>query len=86
MLFALIGWMVILPPRAIYAGSLVVLVTVSFFLIGFMDNSSRKRKMGVLCWNIRGLNSEDKWKAIRSKVTECDCDIICLQETKREFF
>lgn len=51
-----------------------------------MDNSSGKRSVKVLCWNIRGLNSDDKWKAIRSKVNECNCDIICLQETKRELF
>jgi mannosylglycoprotein endo-beta-mannosidase len=51
-----------------------------------MNNSSSKRALKILCWNIRGINSESKWDAIRSKVTESKCDIICLQETKREFF
>jgi hypothetical protein len=37
-------------------------------------------------WNVRGLNATNKWSAIRSKVKESNCDIICHQETKREFF
>jgi exonuclease III len=35
---------------------------------------------------VRGLNSQDKWIGIRSKIIESNCDIICLQETKREVF
>jgi exonuclease III len=31
-------------------------------------------------------NSEGKWEAIQSKILESGCDILCLQETKREFF
>lgn len=27
-----------------------------------------------------------KWDAIRSKISDSNCDIICLQETKNEFF
>ena len=38
----------------------------------------------ILCWNVRGINSDKKWNAIRDKVVESNCDIICLQETKRE--
>jgi exonuclease III len=45
-----------------------------------------KRSWRILSWNIRGINSEGKWDAIRCKVAESGCDIICLQETKREFF
>lgn len=59
---------------------------VYFCNVVFMDNNTDKRLLKVLCWNIRGINSEDKWKAIKSKVNECNCDIICLQETKREAF
>jgi exonuclease III len=35
---------------------------------------------------VRGINSSSKWNAIRNKVQECSCDIICLQETKRDSF
>jgi exonuclease III len=34
----------------------------------------------------QGINSIQKWTAIRSKILESACDIICLQETKREVF
>jgi hypothetical protein len=37
-------------------------------------------------WNIRGINSEKKWSALSNKIDECGCDIICLQETKRQSF
>ena len=40
----------------------------------------------ILCWNIRGINSSDKWDAIRNKIEESNCSVICLQETKRENF
>jgi hypothetical protein len=46
----------------------------------------RGRQWKVLYWNIRGINSVNKWSAIRSKIRETSCDIICLQETKREIF
>lgn len=44
------------------------------------------RNWSVLCWNVRGVNSDKKWNAVRDRVTECGCDVICLQETKRETF
>jgi exonuclease III len=44
------------------------------------------RDWKLLCWNIRGINSTQKWKVIRSKILESSYDIICLQETKREIF
>lgn len=44
------------------------------------------RDLKVLCWNIRGLNSNKKWDSIRDKIVESQCDIICLQETKKELF
>ena len=37
-------------------------------------------------WNIRGINDKDKWLAIQNKIDETDCDLICIQETKRETF
>jgi exonuclease III len=35
---------------------------------------------------LRGFNSEKKWVALAIKIVESNCDIICLQETKRETF
>jgi exonuclease III len=40
------------------------------------------RKWRVLCWNLRGLNSEARQRAVRSKIEESNCSIISLQETK----
>jgi exonuclease III len=53
-----------------------------------MDQQNRVniRQLKVLCWNIRGINATNKWAAFRSKIKKCNCDIICIQETKREFF
>jgi exonuclease III len=51
-----------------------------------MNCSLHKHVWRVLCWNIRGINAEAKWNAIKSKINESACDIVCLQETKREFF
>ena len=51
-----------------------------------MDISSGFKLWKVLCWNVRGLNSEKKWDSIRDTIIESRCDIISLQETKREHF
>lgn len=51
-----------------------------------MTSNNQGRTWKILNWNIRGINSDAKWEAIRNKVAETQCDIICLQETKREFF
>jgi exonuclease III len=53
-----------------------------------MDTHNRQnsREYKILYHNIRGLNSEAKWHAIRNKIQEIGCDIVCLQETKRESF
>ena len=44
------------------------------------------RSWNILNWNIRGINTQDKWLAIRQKVEESAAGILCLQETKRENF
>lgn len=49
-------------------------------------NNSNNRSCQILCWNIRGINSNQKWLALREKIAETSCSIICLQETKREHF
>lgn len=48
-----------------------------------MDNN---RNIKILFWNIRGINSQFKWDALRDKISESSCHIICIQETKRECF
>jgi hypothetical protein len=40
----------------------------------------------ILDWNIRGINSQNRWDDIRQRINESNCNIICLQETKREYF
>jgi len=51
-----------------------------------MDNQLNSKFWKVLCWNVHGINSEKKWDSIRDKITESNCDILCIQETKRENF
>jgi len=51
-----------------------------------MDNRQSNRTWKILCWNIRGINAENKWDSIRNKITESNCDIINIQETKRSSF
>ena len=40
----------------------------------------------VLCWNVRGLNSEAKQLALSNAINSCGCAVICLQETKKPSF
>lgn len=39
-----------------------------------------------MTWNVRGINSAWKWDSIRNKITDGQCDIVCLQETKKDSF
>ena len=48
--------------------------------------SMNTRDWSILCWNIWGINRSDKWDAVRNKIEESSCSIICLQETKRQVF
>jgi len=56
----------------------------SFFSV--MDSNILLRSWNILCWNIRGINAEGKWESLRNKILESNCDIISIQETKREEF
>ena len=47
-----------------------------------MDN----RSWNILCWNIWGINAIAKCAVVRNKIEESSCPIICLRETKHEFF
>jgi len=51
-----------------------------------MDNRQSNRTWKILCWNIRGINAENKWDSLRNKITESNGDIISIQETKRSSF
>ena len=44
------------------------------------------RSWNILNWNVRGINSTARWNDIRRKIDESACNIITLQETKRELF
>ena len=57
-----------------------------FSIFDIMNHTNCKRNWVILSWNIRGINSEGKWDAIKTKILESKCDILCSQETKREFF
>ena len=48
--------------------------------------SAMNRSWNILNWNVRGINSSDKWLAISNKIEESQCSVICLPETKREVF
>jgi exonuclease III len=53
--------------------------------LGSIMHTKYYRKWKVLCWNVRGLNSEDRQREIRFKIEESQCANICLQETKCEY-
>ena len=44
--------------------------------------STQCRSWNVLCWNVRGLNSENRQRVVRQKIDESHCAIACLHETK----
>jgi hypothetical protein len=51
----------------------------AFYFSWFIMNTIHQtRKWKVLCWNVRGLNAKEKWEAIRDKISESGCDVICL--------
>ena len=56
-----------------------------FSMLFFMDNCYY-RNWNVLCWNVRGLNSEARQRDLRAKIEESRCSVLCLQETKCENF
>jgi hypothetical protein len=35
---------------------------------------------------VRGINAQWKWSAIRDKIIEAPCDVVCLHETKKDSF
>jgi exonuclease III len=49
-------------------------------------NLNSVRNWKVMTWNVRGLNSSWKWDPVKNKIADAQCDIVCLQETKKEMF
>jgi hypothetical protein len=47
-------------------------------------NQVSNRSWKLLSWNVRGINGNEKWDAIKEKITDSGYDIFCLQETKKE--
>lgn len=43
-----------------------------------------KQAWKVLNWNIRGINSPDKWLHIQNKIDESGCSMVCFQEINKE--
>jgi exonuclease III len=43
-------------------------------------------KLIILSWNVRGLNNSARRHEVKLMVNSCRPDIVCLQETKLDFF
>jgi hypothetical protein len=67
---------------ALYGVYAVVALNIGLYYSCIMD----LRCWLILSWNIRGMNFEDKCLALKNKVDESGCSIICLQETKKSHF
>ena len=57
-------------------------------LISMMNsrNAINYSDWSVLSFNVRGINAVAKGNGIHCAIRESNCDITCLQETKKEFF
>lgn len=44
------------------------------------------RKWNIINWNVRGINSQDRWDDLGLKIEESACNIMCFRETKKEIF
>ena len=49
-------------------------------------NATMSKNWSILNWNVRGINSSDKWLALSNKIEESGCAILTQQETKRDHF
>lgn len=68
------------------SGLVEVLLSPPKHLMKLVIKMTHNKSWKVINWNVRGLNSEKKWNSIRDKIVESRSDVICLQETKKEFF
>lgn len=51
---------------------------------GNTNGNQGNRNWNILNWNIRGLNADEKQRAVRAKIDESGSAIYCLQETKMQ--
>jgi exonuclease III len=51
-----------------------------------ISSQNLHRRLKILSHNIRGINSDIKWNSLRNNIMGINCDIICIQETKKESF
>lgn len=47
-------------------------------------NQTLTKNWNIMTWNVRGINSAWKWNPVKNKITDALCDVVCLQETKKE--
>lgn len=53
-----------------------------FCLVAIMSNT---RSWNIHVCNVRGIDTQAQWDAIRNKIVESASTIICLKETERDF-
>lgn len=53
---------------------------------GRTAGSKKQDPMKIITYNVRGLGRGVKWPAIRRMATKQNIDMLCIQETKKEFF
>ena len=53
----------------------ILLIPAGISPLSFMNNN---RSWNILNWNIRGINSKDKWNAIKQKIEESACVVVCI--------
>lgn len=75
-----------IESQTVYLCYAFVCLAFTLLSVFSMDSRNSSKSWNVLCWNIRGLVAENKWESLKNKVTENQCDMICLQETKKEKF
>lgn len=71
-----------------HAGHMLLLSLVALTIIRlyspliFVLMSNACKNWSVLCWNVRGLNSDARQRSVSKKLDESQCAIACFQETK----
>ena len=65
---------------------LALCATRLYYLLIDVLTSNACKSWNVLCWNVRGLNSDARQRAVRQKLDESQCAVACFQETKCSSF
>ena len=61
---------------------LALCATRLYYLLIDVLMSNACKSWNVLCWNVRGLNSDARQRAVRQKLDESQCAVACFRETK----